>query len=91
LAFPIARWLSCRFIDARVFIVAFLAYAVASYFCALSDILALFLLAHVLLVLPGASRFRLGRHCCSKNILDRLKSVALGVWGFSTLIPFTIG
>jgi DHA2 family multidrug resistance protein len=32
LAFPIARWLSCRFIDARVFIVAFLAYAVGLIF-----------------------------------------------------------
>src|SRR6185295_17792767 len=34
LGFPLARWLACRFGDYRVFIAAFVAYAVASYLCA---------------------------------------------------------
>jgi MFS transporter, DHA2 family, multidrug resistance protein len=36
LAFPISRWLSGRFGDYRVFIAAFVVYALASYLCAIN-------------------------------------------------------
>lgn len=91
LAFPIARWLSGRFGDGRVFIGAFLAYAVASYLCAVSDSLALFLPARVLLGFAGGITLPIGQALLLREYPDRLKSVALGVWGFFTLMPFTIG
>ena len=37
LAFPIARWLSCRYGESRVFVGAFLAYAAASALCAIDS------------------------------------------------------
>jgi DHA2 family multidrug resistance protein len=56
----------------------------------LSDTLALFLLAHVLLGFAGGITLPIGKTLLLKEYLDRLKSVALGVWGFFTLIPFTM-
>src|SRR5919112_1018895 len=91
LAFPIARWLSERFGDGRVFIGACLAYAVASYLCAVSESLALFLPGRVLLGFAGGLTLPIGQTLLLKEYPDRLKSVALGVWGFFTLMPFTIG
>ena len=91
LAFPIARWLSDRFGESRVFIGACLAYAAASYLCAVSDSLALFLPARVLLGFAGGITLPIGQALLLREYPDRLKSVALGVWGFFTLMPFTIG
>lgn len=91
LAFPIARWLSGRFGDGRVFIGAFLAYAAASSLCAMSESLALFLPARVLLGFAGGITLPIGQALLLREYPDRLKSVALGVWGFFTLMPFTIG
>ena len=91
LAFPIARWLSGRFGDGRVFIAAFLLYAIASALCAVSDSLALFLPARVLLGFAGGITLPIGQSLLLREYPDRLKSVALGVWGFFTLMPFTIG
>ena len=53
LAFPINRWLSGRFGDYRVFVAAFVAYALASYLCAISETLWLFLPSRVFLGLRG--------------------------------------
>jgi MFS transporter, DHA2 family, multidrug resistance protein len=91
LAFPVARWLSCRFGDGPVFIGAFLGYAVASCLCAMSESLALFLPGRVLLGFAGGLTLPIGQALLLKEYPDRLKSVALGVWGFFTLMPFTIG
>jgi DHA2 family multidrug resistance protein len=91
LAFPIARWLSERFGESRVFIGACLAYAAASSLCAVSDSLALFLPARVLLGFAGGITLPIGQALLLREYPDRLKSVALGVWGFFTLMPFTIG
>ncbi len=91
LAYPIARWLSGRFGEYRVFIVAFVAYAVASYLCALSDTLTLFLPTRVLLGFAGGVTLPIGQALLLKEYPDRLKSLAVGIWGFFTLMPFTIG
>ena len=55
LAFPIARWLSHRYGDYRVLIGAFILYAGASYLCAISQTLWLFLPARILLGLAGGA------------------------------------
>jgi MFS transporter, DHA2 family, multidrug resistance protein len=60
LAFPTARWLSDRFGESRVFIGACLAYAVAWYLCAVTESLALFLPARVLLGFAGGITLRIG-------------------------------
>ena len=91
LAFPIARWLSHRYGDYRVFIGAFILYAGASALCAISQTLWLFLPARILLGLAGGATLPLGQALWLNEYPDRLKSVGLGLWGLFTLMPFTIG
>jgi DHA2 family multidrug resistance protein len=91
LAFPIARWLSGRFGDYRLFVTAFVAYAIASYFCAVSETLRLFLPARICLGFAGGVTLPVGQALLLKEYPARSKSVGLGVWGLFTLMPFTIG
>jgi DHA2 family multidrug resistance protein len=91
LAFPVARWLGCRVGEYRLFIGAFVAYAVASYFCAISQSLETFLPARLLLGFAGGLTLPLGQALLLKEYPDRRKSLGLAVWGVFTLMPFTIG
>ena len=90
LAFPISRWLSGRFGDYRVFIAAFVAYALACYLCAISETLWLFLPARVFLGFAGGVTLPIGQALTLQEYPPRLKSVALGVWGLFTVMPLTI-
>jgi len=91
LAFPIARWLSGRLGDYRLFVTAFVVYAVASYLCAISETLRLFLPARIFLGFAGGVTLPIGQALLLKEYPARLKSVGLGIWGLFTLAPFTIG
>lgn len=91
LAFPIARWLAGRFGDYRLFVAAFLIYAVASYLCAISETLQLFLPARIFLGFTGGVTLPIGQALLLKEYPDRSKSIGLGVWGLFTLMPFTVG
>lgn len=91
LAFPIARWLSGRFGDYRLFVTAFVVYAIASYFCAVSETLRLFLPARICLGFAGGVTLPVGQALLLKEYPARSKSVGLGIWGLFTLMPFTIG
>ncbi|HKY73481.1 MAG TPA: DHA2 family efflux MFS transporter permease subunit [Nitrospira sp.] len=91
LAFPIARWLSCRYGDSRVFVGAFLAYAAASTFCAIDSSIAAFVPARIVLGLAGGLTLPLGQTLLLKEYPDRLKSMGLAIWGLFTLMPFTLG
>lgn len=91
LAFPIARWLSHRYGDYRVFIGAFILYAGVSALCAVSQTLWLFLPARILLGLVGGATLPLGQALWLNEYPDRNKSLGLGLWGLFTLMPFTIG
>ena len=91
LAFPINRWLSGRFGDYRVFVAAFVAYALASYLCAISETLWLFLPSRVFLGLAGGITLPIGQALMLQEYPQRLRSVGLGVWGLFTVMPFTIG
>jgi MFS transporter, DHA2 family, multidrug resistance protein len=91
LAFPISRWLSGRFGDYRVFIAACVVYALASYLCAISETLWLFMPARVFLGLAGGITLPIGQALMLEEYPPRLKSVGLGVWGLFTVMPFTIG
>ncbi len=91
LAFPIARWLSGRVGDYRLLVMAFAVYAGASYLCAISETLWLFLPARIFLGFAGGITLPIGQSLLLREYPDRLKSVGLGVWGLFTLTPFTIG
>lgn len=91
LAFPIARWLSCRFGEVRVFIAAFVLYAGASLLCLAGDSISSFLPARILLGLSGGLTLPLGQSLLLKEYPDRLKSLGLAIWGLFTLMPFTLG
>lgn len=90
LAFPIARWLSGHFGDYRLFIAAFIMYALASYLCAISESLWLFLPARMLLGFSGGITLFVGQSMVLKEYPEHLKLSALVIWGLVTLMPFTI-
>lgn len=91
LAFPMARWLSYRVGDYRLFAWAFVVYAVASALCAVSQTLWLFLPGRILLGLAGGVTLPLGQALWLNEYPARLRSLGLGLWAFFTLMPFTIG
>ena len=91
LSFPIARWLSGRYGECRVFTGAFLAYAAASAFCAIDDTVSAFVPARIMLGLAGGLTLPLGQTLLLKEYPDRLKSLGLAIWGLFTLMPFTAG
>ncbi|MDF0650074.1 MAG: MFS transporter [Nitrospira sp.] len=91
LGFPLARWFSDRYGEPRVFCGAFLAYAVASIFCATSDGIVGFVSARVLLGLAGGITLPLSQSLLLKEYPDHLKSLGLAIWGLFTLLPFTFG
>ncbi|WP_027148624.1 DHA2 family efflux MFS transporter permease subunit [Methylobacter tundripaludum] len=90
LAFPIARWLSGRFGDYRLFIAAFVVFAFASYLCAVSQTLWLFIPARIVLGFSGGITLYIGQPLLLKEYPDQLKLLGLGIWGLITLMPFTI-
>ncbi len=90
LAFPIARWLSGRLGDYRLFTAAFVVYAFASYLCAISQTLWLFIPGRILLGFSGGITLYIGQSLLLKEYPDQLKFLGLGIWGVITLMPFTI-
>lgn len=91
LGFPLARWLSDRYGEPRVFSAAFLAYAVASVCCATAGGIEAFVSARVLLGLAGGVTLPLSQSLLIKEYPDHLKSLGLAIWGLFTLLPFTLG
>jgi len=90
LAFPIARWLSGRFGDYRLFSAAFVVYAFASYLCAVSQSLWLFVPGRILLGFSGGITLYIGQSLMLKEYPDDRKMLGLGIWGLVTLMPFTL-
>ncbi len=90
LAFPIARWLSGHFGDYRLFIAAFVAYALTSYLCAIAQTVAFFVAVRILLGFAGGITLFIGQSLVLKEYPDHLKLLALAIWGLVTLMPFTI-
>ena len=91
LAFPIARWLSSRYGESRVFVGAFLMYAAASAFCTVDSSITAFVPARILLGLAGGLTLPLGQTLMLQEYPDRLKSMGLAVWGLFTIMPYTVG
>jgi DHA2 family multidrug resistance protein len=91
LGFPIARWLSGRFGDYRLFIAAFVVYALASFLCAISESLWLFLPARIILGFVGGVTLPVGQRLLLNEYPERSRLVGLSIWGVFTVMPFTIG
>ena len=91
LAFPLARWLSCRYGERRVFVGAFVSYAAASALCAIDGTIMTFVPARILLGLAGGLTLPLGQSLLLGEYPDRSKSLGLAIWGLFTLMPFTVG
>lgn len=90
LAFPLSRHLSGKHGGYRVFVAAFLIYAVASFLCAISESLWLFVPARILLGFAGGLTLPTGQALLLKEYPEQLKMLGLGIWGLVTLMPFTL-
>jgi len=91
MGFPIARWLAGRYGDYHVFIAAFVVYALASFFCAISETLWLFLPARIALGFAGGITVPVGQALGLNEYPERKRSLGLSIWGMFTLMPFTVG
>ncbi|MGR9088288.1 MAG: DHA2 family efflux MFS transporter permease subunit [Gammaproteobacteria bacterium] len=90
LAFPLSRRLTGKFGAHRVFIAAFFIYASASYLCAISESLEIFLPARILVGFTGGLTLPVGQSLMMKEYPEHRKLLGLGLWGLVTLMPFTI-
>lgn len=90
LGFPLSRWLSGQYGAYRVWVAAFLIYAFASYLCAISESLWLFLPARILLGIAGGITLPVGQSMLLREYPDHLKLLGLSIWGLVTMMPFTI-
>jgi len=91
LGFPIARWLTGRFGDYHVFMAAFVIYALASFFCAVSETLWLFLPARIILGFAAGVSLPVGQTLLLNEYPERTRLIGLSIWGVFTVMPFTIG
>jgi DHA2 family multidrug resistance protein len=90
LGFPLSRWLSGKYGTYPVWVTAFIVYAFASYLCAISETLWLFLPARILLGLVGGLTLPVGQSLLLEEYPDHLKLLGLGVWGLISMMPFTV-
>jgi DHA2 family multidrug resistance protein len=90
LGFPLSRRLSGKYGTCAVWVAAFVAYALASYLCAISETLWLFLPARILLGIVGGLTLPVGQSLLLEEYPDHLKLLGLGMWGLISMMPFTI-
>jgi MFS transporter, DHA2 family, multidrug resistance protein len=91
IGFAMSRWFSDRYGEYRTLLAAFLFFAVASYFCAVSESLWLFLPSRIALGLAGGVTLPAGQAMLLDEYPERERSLALAIWGLFTLMPVTIG
>lgn len=90
LGFPLSRWLSGKYGAYRVWVAAFILYAFASYLCAISKTLLLFLPARILLGFVGGITLPVGQNLLLDEYPEHLKLLGLGFWGLIGIMPFTV-
>ncbi|CAB1276430.1 MFS transporter [Candidatus Nitrosacidococcus tergens] len=90
LGFPIGRTLAERYGAYRVYIVSFLVFAVASYFCAVSPGYLEFLYSRILLGFSGGITFLIGQELILNECSPKTKILGVIGWGILSLIPFGI-
>lgn len=90
LAFPLSRCLSGKYGAYRVWGAAFIVYAFASFLCAVSETLWLFLPARIMLGFAGGVTLPVGQSLMLREYPDHLKLLGLGIWGLVTMMPMTV-
>lgn len=91
LGLPLARWLGGRFGDCRVYVCAFVAYAVFSLLCAYSETIWQFAPMRFLLGLAGGVVLPLGQALTLGEYPERYRTFGVALWGVLSMAPFTVG
>lgn len=91
LGLPLARWLSGRYGDYRVYVAAFVAYAVFSLACAWSETIWFFVPARFALGLAGGIILPIGQGLALGEIPERFRSLGVAWWAVLSMAPFTLG
>lgn len=91
LGLPLARWLSGRYGDYRVYVAAFLAYAAFSLACAWSETIFVFVPARFALGLAGGIILPIGQGLALGEIPERFRSFGVAWWAVLSMAPFTLG
>jgi MFS transporter, DHA2 family, multidrug resistance protein len=91
LGLPIARWLSPRYGDWRVYAASFVAYAVFSLACAMSETIWFFVPMRFLLGLAGGVMLPLGQALMLNELPEKQRVYGVAWWGVLSMAPFTIG
>ena len=91
LGLPFARWLSGRYGDYRVYVSAFVAYALFSLACAWSETIWFFVPMRFLLGLAGGVILPLGQGLALGEIPERYRTFGVAWWGVLSMAPFTLG
>ncbi len=91
LGLPLARWLSARFGDWRVYVAAFVAYAALSLACALSETIIFFVIARFFLGVAGGIILPLGQALTLTEIPEDRRTLGVAWWGLLSMAPFTLG
>lgn len=91
LGLPLARWLSGRYGDHKVYAGAFVAYAIFSLACAFAETIWFFVPARFLLGLAGGVILPLGQGLFLKEMPEKHRPYGVAWWGVLSMSPFTLG
>lgn len=91
LGLPLARWLSGRFGDYRVYAFGFVAYAAVAFICATSEVIWVFAPARFALGLVGGVILPLGQALALNEIPESWRTYGVALWGVLSMAPFTLG
>ncbi len=91
LGLPLARWLSERYGNYRVYVPTFVFYALFSLACAWSETIWFFAPARFMLGLAGGIILPLGQGLALNEIPERFRSFGVAWWGVLSMAPFTLG
>jgi DHA2 family multidrug resistance protein len=91
LGLPLARWLSGRFGDWRVYCAAFLAYSLFSFACASAETIWFFVPMRFLLGLAGGILLPIGQALALSEIPETKRVYGVAWWAVLSMAPFTIG
>lgn len=91
LGLPFARWLSGRHGEWRVYVGAFLFYALFSLACASSETIWFFVPMRFLLGLAGGVILPLGQALALAEIPEERRSLGVAWWAVLSMAPFTLG
>ncbi|CAL1241667.1 DHA2 family efflux MFS transporter permease subunit [Candidatus Methylocalor cossyra] len=91
LALPTAGWLSGRFGERRLFVLAMLGVALGSGLCALAEELAPFVAGRILQGFCGGAALPVSQSLLMREYPVEERPFALSLWSIAALSPFTLG